>query len=153
MKVTLIFILTNLLFSCSQKTELEYVVEKTPELSVFIDSLKTTAFIYKKCEACNLIGLTEHKLIGYTDRYPPKGYYDKKEIKMGLFEYDTYLILDSENDERINGKIYFCYFNKEQKLKFENFNHYYENLIKHGKSDPSVRYVGNIAIIKIVYGG
>ena len=139
----------SLLLSCSQKTELDFVVEKNPELKFFVENLKSEPNFYKKCENCNLIGLTDEKLIGYTDRYPPKGHYDKKEIKIGVFEYDAYLILDSENDERTNGKIYFCYFSKEQKIKFENFIHYYENLIMHGKSTPSVKYIKNITIITI----
>lgn len=153
MKRTVIVFLTILLFSCSQKTELDFVVEKNPELQVFIDSLNSTPFIYKKCKECNLIGLSEQKLIGYTDRYPPKGHYDKKEIKIGLFEYDTYSILDSENDERANGKVYFCYFSKEQKTKFEDFFHYYENFIMHGKSRANVKFIENIAIITVEYGG
>lgn len=70
-----------------------------------------------------------------------------------MFEYETYLIQDSKNNERTIGKIYFCYFEKDQKIKFEEFYHYYENYLAHGKSIPEVTFIDDITIIRIEYGG
>ena len=147
MRLILIIFLISLLFACSNKNELDSIVEKNSDLKTFVDSLKTTSLIYKKCKECKLSGFDGKKIIGFTDRYPPNGNYDKKEIKIGGFEYDTYLILDSETNERINGHIYICYFNQKQKEKFINFSQYYANRIGHHKLLYRVNYVNNTVII------
>jgi len=149
MNKTLIVFLTSLLFTCSNKSELDSIVEKNSNLKPFVDSLKATAPIYKKCEQCKLSGLYEKKIIGFTDRYPPKGNYEKKEIEIGIFEYDTYTILDSITDKRTNGKIYICYFNEKQKEKFIEFLPFYANRITHYKQLFQAKYINNTVIISI----
>lgn len=149
MKKLLLLFSISLLFSCSKNNELNSIVEKNPDLKILVDSLKSTSQIYKKCEECKLSGLEEKKLIGFTDRYPPKGNYDKKEIEIGALKYDAYEILDSKNTKTVNGKLYICYFNQNQKEKFASFENYYRNRIGHYKQLCKVKYVNNTAMISI----
>lgn len=151
--LTLLFImfLILLLFACSNKSELDTILEKQPDLKTFVDSLKTTSMIYKKCKGCKLSGLNGKNLIGFTDRYPPKGNYDKKEIELGEFEYDTYIVMDSVNDKNTNRKIFVCYFNENQREKFIEFSPYYANRITHYKLLYQVENINNTVIISIDY--
>lgn len=138
-----------ILIACTNKSELDNIVKKNSDLKTFVDSLKTTSLIYTKCEECNLSGLEGEKIIGFTDRYPPKGHYDRKEINIGFFEYDTYAIFDSKTDKRRIGIMYICYFNQEQKEKFIDFSSYYSNRITHGKRSYRMEYINNTIIINI----
>jgi len=162
MNKILTILLTLTLLSCSNnnkentiiqessdlsKSELKIIAQKKPLLKKFIDSLKTTSLTYKECKNCNLNGLNEKTLIGFTDRYPPKGLYDRKEIKIGDFDYDSYEVLDSINDERTNGHIYFCYFNKKQKEQFLDFSPYYINKLQHNKLMYELIYIDTTVII------
>jgi len=153
MKNFLLVAIFLIVLSCTTKSELDNILEKDSHLKTFVDSLKTTSLIYKNCTNCNLSGLEENKIIGFTDRYPPKGNYYKKEIDIGLFEYDSYLIYDSENDERTNGKLYICYFNQQQKELFNNFLPFYSNHIAHYKQLLKIIQVNNTIIISIEYQG
>jgi len=147
MNKILFILLTAFLFACTNNNELDSIRKNNSNLNKFVDSLKTTSLTYKKCNTCNLNGLDGKKLNGFTDRYAPNGYYDKRETKLGEFEYDTYLILDSENDKRTNGHIYFCHFNQNQKESFLNFLPYYINRLRHHKLLYKVIEFNNTVII------
>lgn len=149
MKITLIIFLTIFLSACSNKSDIDSISAKNPELKRFVDSLKNTSLIYKKCKECKINGLEGKQFIGFTDRYPPKGNYDKKEVEIGDFEYDSYQIFEPENTERAKGKLYLCYFNQIQREKFIDFAKYYENRIGHYKQLCSVKYFNNVTIIRI----
>ena len=149
MKKILILFLIAFITACSNKSELDCIVEKNSDLEVFVDSLKNTAPFYKKCEECTLSGLDGNTLIGITDRYPPHGNFDKKEIEIGVFDYDTFLILNSETDEIASGEMYVCYFNQEQREKFADFSPYYANRIGHHKQLFHAKYVNNTVVIII----
>lgn len=148
--VLLVFILavTTALFACSKGSDLDTVVKKDAALTTYIENLKTTSMVYKSCADCRLSGYDGVDLIGYTDRYPPKGHYDRKVIRMGTFKYDAFLVSDSLSNER-DGYLYVCYFTKAQKEKFTDFWSYYLNRIQHGKQLAKVNYINNTAIIII----
>jgi len=151
-KSLLIFLYIILLFGCSDKSELDSLAEKKTELSLLINELKATSYTYKRCDECKLSGFDEDIVVGFTDRYPPEGRYDRMEIEIGIFEYDVYHIFNSEYDQSI-GEIYFCYFDQKQKTQFKDFWHYYRNRIAHGKRLSSIKYVNNTALITIEDGG
>lgn len=136
-------------WGCSNKNDLDALAERNPDLKIFVDSLETTSQAYKKCEECNLNGLEGKKLIGFTDRYPPYGHYDKKEIDIGDFDCDVYLISGKEDDNRQTGKMYICFFNREQKQKFKDFSRYFHNRVAHYKQFCEIQYINNTVIITI----
>ena len=145
----LLFLLFLFFFACTSKNDFSKSLERNPELSTVVDSLKTTKFIYKYCATCSLSGLKGKQLIGYFERQPPTGDYYKKEVDIGEFKFEAYLILDSKTDERTNGYLYICHFNQEQKEKFLAFSPFYHNRIAHYKQLINVDYVGNTVIIHI----
>lgn len=150
MRLILFIFLTQLLFACSDKNEFDSLIGRSAELDFFINNLKTTSLTYKKCDKCN--SLHEGKIIGHTDRYPPKGNYDRMEINIGIFELDAYQIFKPKFDGPV-GLIYFFHLDHGQKKQFMKFWPYYSNRIRHGKSLPSITYVNDTAIITIEYGG
>jgi hypothetical protein len=144
MKIIGLVFFTFFLFACANKNEIDLITEQN-----LGEVLNNSALAYKKCKDCKLSGLEGQQLIGFSDRYPPKGNYDKKEIEIGTFEYDAYQIFDPKNEQTIKGQLVVCYFNQEQKEKFVNFSKYYVNRIMHFKQLCDVKYLKNTVIISI----
>ncbi|MFD2824519.1 hypothetical protein ACFS5M_12625 [Lacinutrix iliipiscaria] len=145
--------------SLNDYNELDIISQKHPFLKNYVNNLKNDTLVYSKCKACNLPGLNNKNIIGYTDRVRPTGNYFRKDIKIGDFEFDTFFVYEKkiyENDneyKKVYKWIYFCYFNEKQKKEFNQFSHYYDNMISHGKQLLDIDYINNIAVIKIQFAG
>ncbi len=143
----------------SLKSELAYINQKPPFLTNYVNSIKSDTLIYKKCKTCNLPGLDNENIIGYTDRVRPTGNYFRNDIKIGGFKFDTYFVYKKKiykNDAEHNKVfklIYFCYFDEKQKKEFNQFSHYYDNMIRHGKRLLDIEFINNTAVITIQNAG
>ena len=79
----------------------------------------------------------------------------RKDIEIGNFEFDSYSVYEKKvynsNDDfkNIYKRVYFCYFDEKQKKIFNQFLHYYRNLIMHGKESLAVEFIHNTAVITI----
>ena len=169
-KLNYILILTLILISISCKYEKKYntlsleselddINQKYPFLTNYVNKIKSDTLVYKKCKTCNLPGLDNKNIIGYTDRVRPTGNYFRKDIKIGDFKFDTYFVYEKKiyknNNEhnKVFKRIYFCYFDEKQKKKFNQFSHYYDNMISHGKQLLDIKFINNTAVITIQYAG
>ncbi len=139
-------ILLAVFMSCNNDSKLAHL--ESAELVMFVDSLKNNSYQYKLCEECTFSGLQGEQIVGFTQRYPPEGNYDKKEIEIGDFDYQAYTILDS-NDHKV-GTMYVCYFNENQKELFLDFFEYYINRIKHYKQHIQLDFKQNTAVITLL---
>lgn len=141
------------------ESELSEISQKYPFLKNHLNNLKNDTLVYKKCRTCNLPGLDNENIIGYTDRVRPTGNYFRKDIKIGNFKFDTYFVYEKKvyknNDKHKNiyQRIYFCYFDEEQKEKFNKFSRYYRNMINHSKQLLDIKYINSTAIISVQYAG
>ena len=139
--------------------ELDYINLKYPFLTSYVNKLKNDTLFYEKCSDCNLPGLDNENIMGYTDRVRPTGNYFRKDIKIGDFEFDTFFVYEKKNykkdneSERVYKRLYLCYFNEKQRKEFDQFSHYYENMINHGKQILDIEYLNNTTIITIQYAG
>jgi len=145
--------------SCKHESSLDDISQKHPFLTNYVNNIKNDTLVYKKCKTCNLPGLIDKTIIGYTDRVRPTGNYFKKNIKIGDFKFDTYFVYekkiyhnDNENN-RVYKTVYFCYFDEKQKKKFDQFSHYYVNMIHHGKQLIDIVFINSTAVITIQYAG
>ena len=145
--------------SLDDYNELDSISQKHPFLTSYVNKLKNDTLVYKKCNTCNLPGLDNKKIIGYTDRVRPTGNYFRKDINIGGFKFDTYFVYEKKNYEkdneskRIYKRLYLCYFNKKQRKEFNQFSHYYKNMINHGKQLLDIEYLNNTTVITIQYAG
>jgi hypothetical protein len=112
-----------------------------------------------KCDECKLPGLDKNRIIGYTDRVRPTGNYYRKDLEIGSFEFDSFFVYEKSvyesNDayKNIYKRVYFCHFNDKQKKKFNDFSHYYDNMISHGKQTLDIQFINNTAVIIVQYAG
>lgn len=170
--ITILFVFIN---SCSEKTkpngenqkqpvstkksELDIISQKHSYLKNYVNTIKNDTLVYTKCDECNLPGLDKNNIIGYTDRVRPTGNYYRKDLEIGNFEFNSFLVYEKSiyksKDEykRIYKWVYFCYFDESQKNMFNEFLRYYDNMISHGKQILGVEFVKNTAIINIQYAG
>jgi len=175
LKYIIITILCVFINSCSEKTksnsenqkqsaltkksELDIISQKHPFLKNYVNTIKKDTLVYTKCDECNLPGLDKNNIIGYTDRVRPTGNYYRKDLEIGNFEFNSFLVYEKRiyesNDEhkRIYKRIYFCHFDENQKNMFNEFLHYYDNMIGHGKQMLDVTFIENTAVINIQYAG
>ena len=155
MKYIAFIILSILAYSCAKKSDLDAVSQKHPFLTDYLNTIKSDTLVFKKCDPCNLPGLDNGNLMGYTDRVRPSGNFFRKDIEIGNFEFDSYSVYekkvyDSNDDfKNIYKRVYFCYFDEKQKKIFTQFLHYYRNLIMHGKESLAVKFINNTAVITI----
>lgn len=146
--------------SCKCDSELDEISEKHSYLTDYVNSLKNDdTLVYIKCNKCGLPSLNNGNIIGYTDRVRPTGNYFRKDLKIGDFKSDVYFVYerkiyknDKENSN-VYKSIYFCYFDEKQKEKFDQFSHYYDNMISHGKKIIDIQYINSTAVITIQSAG
>ena len=123
----MITILCLLINSCSEKSELDIISQKHPFLKSYVNNIKNDTLVYIKCGECNIPGLDNNNIIGYTDRVRPTWNYYRKDLEIGNFEFNSFLVYEKgiyeSNDEykRIYKWVYFCHFNENQKNIFNDF--------------------------------
>ncbi len=143
----------------TEKSELDIISQKHPFLKNYVNNIKNDTLVYTKCDECNLPGLDKNNIIGYTDRVRPTGNYYRKDLEIGNFEFNSFLVYEKriyesyDEYKRIYKWVYFCHFDENQKNMFNDFLHYYDNMISHGKQMLDVEFIENTAVINIQYGG
>lgn len=143
----------------TKKSELDILSQKHPYLKNYVNTIKNDTLVYTKCNKCNLPGLDKNNIIGYTDRVRPTGNYYRKDLEIGDFEFNSFIVYEkkiyesSGKHKRIYKWVYFCYFDEKQRNMFNEFLHYYDNMISHGKRTLDVEFIENTAVINIQYAG
>lgn len=154
-KHLVLIVLSILVYACAKKSDLDAVSQKHPYLTDYITTIKSDTLVFEKCDPCSLLGLDNGSLMGYTNRVRPTGHFFRKDIEIGDFEFDSYVVYEKKgynsNDDakHIYKRVYFCYFDEKQKKIFNQFLHYYRNLIMHGKQMLAVKFIHNTAVITI----